>query len=34
MHYKNSRKETEAIKEIRLATSMDLLEAKEYVDKL
>ena len=34
MHYKNSGKETEAIKEIRLATSMDLLEAKEYVDKL
>lgn len=34
LHLKNSGKLTEAVKEIRLETSMDLLEAKEYVDKL
>lgn len=34
LHLKNIGKLTEAVKEIRLETSMDLLEAKEYVDKL
>lgn len=34
LHLKNIGKVTEAIKEIRLTTSMDLVEAKEYVDKL
>lgn len=34
LHLKNSGKRTEAIKEIRLETSMSLLEAKEYVDHL
>ena len=34
LHLKNIGKETEAVKEIRLATSMDLLKAKQYVDKL
>lgn len=34
LHLKNSGKETQAIKEIRLATSMSLSEAKAYVDKL
>ncbi|MBO6420079.1 hypothetical protein [Enterococcus gallinarum] len=34
LHLKNSGKVTEAIKEIRTATTMDLVEAKEYVDKL
>ena len=34
LHLKYSGKLTEAVKEIRLETSMDLLEAKEYVDKL
>lgn len=34
LHLKNSGKLTEAVKEIRLETSIDLLEAKEYVDKL
>ena len=33
-HLKDSGKLIEAVKEIRLETSMDLLEAKEYVDKL
>ena len=34
LHLKDSGKLIEAVKEIRLETSMDLLEAKEYVDKL
>lgn len=34
LHLKNIGKVTEAVKEIRLETDMDLLEAKEYVDKL
>lgn len=34
LHLKNSGRVTEAVKEIRLKTSMDLIEAKEYVDKL
>ena len=34
LHLKDSGKLIEAVKEIRLETSMDLVEAKEYVDKL
>lgn len=34
LHLKNSGKETEAIKKARDVTSMDLLQAKHYVDSL
>lgn len=34
LHLKNSGKETEAVKKIREATAMPLIEAKQYVDRL
>lgn len=34
VHLKNSGKETEAIKKVREITSMDLVQAKQYVDAL
>ncbi|MFQ8922894.1 MAG: hypothetical protein ACLR60_13445 [Clostridium paraputrificum] len=34
VHLKNSGKEVEAVKKLREITSMDLLQAKQYIDKL
>ena len=34
LHLKNSGKEVEAVKKMREATGMDLIEAKQYIDKL
>ncbi|WP_050607385.1 50S ribosomal protein L7/L12 [Clostridium niameyense] len=34
VHLKNSGKEVEAVKKLREVTSMDLVQAKQYIDKL